>query len=483
MKKYLYCLIFAFLSFIPILKVKAATNTTNLDNYFTNYTTSFMNWVYNNSNDYLLTQIEDYDYKFINMFCGSTNVTDVYSCEISVIGSSIQGKVISRFRSSYTSGIYFTQPLNYWVRYKDLYFNINQPNNIYTDSNLNNQITEITDNEIEITFTDSTSLFQIFNPVNSSTRSNYNYSVYYTNNTIISGGSSYDRTLTIYNENNELLTTASVGDVLPSYVSLYNFLPSYLTGYEKVGLTPSNNTIIISNVSKGSIYISVEDFDKCNGLFGYFDKELTSQPYSSVITEYTRTLDGLYIRQDFDLSSYVGADYVYYQKCQYIEGEDDIYKYVWVPDTSYTSPISSTENNTGGLDYTYRVEENGEIVENTFSSLDNILDSNNPLLNTLFTDFSTNYFGISSIVTAPLSLINQLSSATCSPLVLPFPHSNKNLTLPCMTEIYEENFGQIFSLYQFLLLGFISYRLAVAFFYDIKKLKDPNNDEVEVMNL
>lgn len=483
MKKYLYFLILTVLSFIPILKVNATTNNSNLDNYFTEYTTSFMGWVYDTSNDYLLTQIEDYDYKLINIACGSTNITDIYSCEINVIGTSIEGKIVSRYRSSYVSGIYIQQPIDYQVRYNDLYFNINQPNNIYTDINLTSQINQVTDTDIEITFTNLASNFQIFNSQNSSTRSNNNYSIYFTNNSIISGGSSYDRTLTIYNEDSELLTTATIGDILPSYVSLYNHLPAYLTGYEKVGLTPSDDTIIISNISKGSIYISVEDFNKCSGLFGYFDKELTSQPYSSVITEYTKTLDGLYIRQDFDLSSYVGADYVYYQKCQYIEGEDDIYKYVWLPDTSYNSNITTTENNTGGLDYTYRVEENGEIIENTFSSLDNILDNNNPLINTFFNDFSTNYFGISSIVTAPLTLINQLSSSTCSPLILPFPFSDKNLTLPCMSEIYEENFGELYSIYQFLLLGFVSYRLAVAFFYDIKKLKDPNNDEVEVINL
>lgn len=482
MKKIYFTIIFSIISLIPIIKVNATTNLTNVDTNFTNHTTSFMNWVYNTSHDYLLSQIEDYDYKFIQIICGQTATTNIYSCEIIVVGSSIEGKIISRYRSGYTSGIYYQQPINYQLRYNDLYFNINQPNNVYTDYNLSNQINEITDNNIKDEATNKTNIILIFNALNSSSSSS-NYNVYYTNNTIISAGASYDRTISIYNENSELLTTASVGDVLPSYVSLYNSIPSYLTNYEKVGLTPSNNNLIISNVSKGSIYISVEDFNKCNGLFGYFDKELSTQPYSSIITEYTRTLDGLYIRQDFDLSSYVGADYVYYQKCQYVEGEDNINKFIWVPDSSYTSPITSTENNTGGLDYNYKVEENGEIVENTFSSLDNILDSTNPLLNTLFSDFSTNYFGISSIVTAPLSLINQLSSSTCSPLVLPLPHSNKNLVLPCMNEIYEENFGQLFNLYQFLLLGFVSYRLAVAFFYDVKKLKDPNNDEVEVMNL
>lgn len=486
MKKILFYIILTIFSFVPILKVNALINNTSTTNIlYAQYDSSYQdlfNWVYNTSDDYLFLKLEDYDYKdiIIAPYNYLSNGYNGISLTINLYGSLTDTGVFN-YTINNSDAMIKTGYIDKFIQYH-IYYNP-QNNKFYSEYNFLNEITAISDLYINTEATGYSeryywNLYGYAIPVSSNF---IPYQVYFSNKTFKSINRS--RKMMLYNEKDELIGEYKVGDDVPSWREYYHSLPSYLTGYEKVGLTPSDDTIIISNISKGSIYISVEDFNKCSGLFGYFDKELTSQPYSSVITDYTKTFDGLYIRQDFDLSSYPGADYVYYQKCQYIEGNDDIYKYLWLPDENYTSPITSTENNTGGLDYTYRVEENGEIVENTFSSLDNILDSNNPLLGNIFQDFSSNTFGLTSIITVPLSLITSISSSTCTDLSIPLPYINSNLTLPCMFNIYQDTFGSFFTLYQIITFGIVSYWVIVRIWNLVKDFKNPDHDEIEVLDL
>ena len=77
-------------------------------------------------------------------------------------------------------------------------------------------------------------------------------------------------------------------------------------------------------------------------------------------------------------------------------------------------------------------------------------------------DFDTNTFGLTSIVTAPLNLIQSLTSSTCSELELPLPFlNNKKLILPCMTTIYQSTFGSLFTMYQTITFGRVVYWLNV----------------------
>lgn len=100
-----------------------------------------------------------------------------------------------------------------------------------------------------------------------------------------------------------------------------------------------------------------------------------------------------------------------------------------------------------------------------------------------FSNFSTNTHGLTSIITAPLSAIQSLTSATCTPIVLPIPFVNQNLTLPCMRPIYVDNFGSFMSLYDTITLGIVSYWVLVRIFALVKDFKNPEHDEVEVMDL
>lgn len=100
-----------------------------------------------------------------------------------------------------------------------------------------------------------------------------------------------------------------------------------------------------------------------------------------------------------------------------------------------------------------------------------------------FSGFSTNTFGLTAIVAVPLDFIHSLSTATCSPLVLPLGFVDSNITLPCMTSIYEDNFGTIFTLYQMITLGIISYYIMVHLLAMVKGFKNPDDDRIEVLDL
>lgn len=139
---------------------------------------------------------------------------------------------------------------------------------------------------------------------------------------------------------------------------------------------------------------------------------------------------------------------------------------------------------------------------NMISSINNLFNSQNEnsqeLLNSInddnttgatgtasnfFGNFNTDTHGLTSIITAPLSAIQSLSSTTCQPLELPLPFVDNNLTLPCMRPIYEENFGGFMDLYDAITIGIVSYWVMVRIFALVKDFKNPDHDEIEVVDL
>ena len=100
-----------------------------------------------------------------------------------------------------------------------------------------------------------------------------------------------------------------------------------------------------------------------------------------------------------------------------------------------------------------------------------------------FKDFTTDTFGLTSIITAPLNLISSLTSKTCSNLVLPLPYVNKNLTLPCLSTIYQQFFGDFLTIYQTITFGIVAYWVCIRIFNLVKDFKNPDHDEIEVMDL
>lgn len=100
-----------------------------------------------------------------------------------------------------------------------------------------------------------------------------------------------------------------------------------------------------------------------------------------------------------------------------------------------------------------------------------------------FSGFTTDTFGLTSIITAPLNLIGSITSSSCTPLGLPLPYVNKTLELPCMSSIYSQYFGSFFTLYQTITFGIIAYWVCVRIFNLVKDFKNPDHDEIEVLDL
>lgn len=127
--------------------------------------------------------------------------------------------------------------------------------------------------------------------------------------------------------------------------------------------------------------------------------------------------------------------------------------------------------------------------QNTNQTISTITDSNtteaSSEANNFFSGFtSQDNGGISSIITAPLQAISGLVSAQCVQIELPIPYlDNKTLILPCMSSIYREHFGAVFSLYQTIIFGAIAYRMLVSLFMMIQGFKNPDDDKIEVVDL
>lgn len=103
--------------------------------------------------------------------------------------------------------------------------------------------------------------------------------------------------------------------------------------------------------------------------------------------------------------------------------------------------------------------------------------------NGFFDDFTDNDYGLSSILTIPLSSIQKITNASCSPINIPIPFTNKNIPLPCMGTLYQQNVPVLLNIWQIVSFGIISYAIIVDIFGMVKKFKDPNDDKLEVMSL
>lgn len=172
--------------------------------------------------------------------------------------------------------------------------------------------------------------------------------------------------------------------------------------------------------------------------------------------------------------------------------------YCFQEETYYGDTIDVMTNNYG---YAYQAYD--PIIDSAFQTkaLDreiqqNINDSINDINDTLTNDnvdlgsgsdffggFESDTNGLTSVVTAPLQLIQSLNSKTCTALSVPMPYIGKNFMLPCMNTVYNEMFPGFLVLWQTITTGFISYYVLVRLFATVKNLKSPDNDDIEVVDL
>lgn len=121
--------------------------------------------------------------------------------------------------------------------------------------------------------------------------------------------------------------------------------------------------------------------------------------------------------------------------------------------------------------------------ENNEKLLDDDKENNIDKASSFFKDYSYNDHGLTGVVTAPLELIKSLTTASCSPLTFELPIVHNVVTLPCMSSIYKQYFGVFFTLWQMITTGMISYTVLLNMYSQVRKLQNPNNDKIEVINL
>lgn len=134
-----------------------------------------------------------------------------------------------------------------------------------------------------------------------------------------------------------------------------------------------------------------------------------------------------------------------------------------------------------------QTEETKKNTEATKEQTETIKDSDTTgakdSANSFFGDFQNDDYGLSDIVTMPLSFVQGLANNSCNSLVLPMPFVDQNVELPCMTSVYQNHFSVFLQLYQLITTGFIAYWVCINIFRLVQNFKNPDNDEVEVLDL
>ena len=100
-----------------------------------------------------------------------------------------------------------------------------------------------------------------------------------------------------------------------------------------------------------------------------------------------------------------------------------------------------------------------------------------------FDNFEDDDYGLSDIIKTPLTFIQGLSTQTCSPITLPLPFVDQNLVLPCIKPIFQEHFSPLLTVYQLITFGLISYFIVINIFKTVRGFKNPDSNNVEVLEL
>lgn len=323
--------------------------------------------------------------------------------------------------------------------------------------------------------------------------------------------------IAIYNENNLSniamhCTDSSECHTTANYSSIRNFAVAYKNGIEKdktYKLTTTftvcgyNTTHLGTNeqsyynnitftpilwplgyVGKNGYEIKPEDSSFTRTSFYYDSSPGTTFPFCNnysydVIFKATATVnDGIFINYIRNGSVYFNGLYV----------KNIVYTFV-----NYQSMnagiIDSIDQNSktiikGQKETTDAVNKNTQAIKDLTSNINS--DDSSGATNEaseFFSGFETDTFGLTSIITAPLNLIGSITSSTCSPLGLEVPFVNKTLNLPCLSSIYQQYFGSFLTIYQTITFGIVAYWVCVRIFNLVKDFKNPEHDEIEVLDL
>lgn len=127
-------------------------------------------------------------------------------------------------------------------------------------------------------------------------------------------------------------------------------------------------------------------------------------------------------------------------------------------------------------------------IRNIMHYLGEYLGINGPTITSSsspFFQFDSNTFGLTSIITAPVEILNNLavSEYLCNPVYLPLPNLDSSIELPCMNNYYTTYLDELYDVWQLIISGIISYYVIVGILKMVKDSKDPQKDKIEVLKL
>lgn len=204
-----------------------------------------------------------------------------------------------------------------------------------------------------------------------------------------------------------------------------------------------------------------------------FNNNLDAQQVSYTQYIYSYMQDWVYPRLNGIQNNTLGT----YQELQYIYAYLQNYIYIKL------GGIESAINNQG----TQAHQDAQAQKEATEDINDSINNSNTEGGQTQANDFFNNFDGgqtgsLMDLVSLPLDFLDSLNN-TCSPITLTLPFINQTFELPCLRSSLTSAFGGIVSIIVLVINALLCYRLIKGFIDIIHNLKDPNNDEIEVMDL
>lgn len=124
-------------------------------------------------------------------------------------------------------------------------------------------------------------------------------------------------------------------------------------------------------------------------------------------------------------------------------------------------------------------QTNQELKDLNDSLKDDSIDSEKS--SGFFGNFSTtDNGGLSGIIKSPLVAINKMTQGTCTPLTASF--KGKDISLPCGTEFWS-SISEIKQFLNVVIGGLICYGILVKMYRLIERIKNPEDDRVEVMKL
>lgn len=126
------------------------------------------------------------------------------------------------------------------------------------------------------------------------------------------------------------------------------------------------------------------------------------------------------------------------------------------------------------------------VTSNTDRQIANINDDNENEIKSQGDDFVDMFgdvdYSLADVIIMPLQYIESMTDSTCTPLTFQLPFTHNQVTIPCMSSIYNQ-FPSFYSLWQTITTGLIGYWVSINLFAMFKRFKDPMNDRVEVMDL